>query len=282
MRFISLKFIAVLVITSLACQLSLDLPVTRPGDTQTVTLNENVDTDDTARVMIGMGGGTLNISGGGQSLVDGTIAYNLAEWEPIVERSSSAVRIQQEIRTIPIPQTGQSMLNQWDLRLGSTPMELEINAGAHDGTLDLSGVPLRRFDFTGGASNTTIRFDTPNPERMDILDFRTGASNIQIIGLGNANVDQMAFTGAAGDYTLDFSGEAQADSLVEISGAVGNMTIIVMSGQAVQINLTGGLRDVQTEGNWQTGEDVYTIAGSGPNLTINVEMNVGRLNLIAR
>jgi hypothetical protein len=35
------------------------------------------------------------------------------------------------------------MKNEWDLKLGSAPMDLVISAGAYDGTIELGGLALK-------------------------------------------------------------------------------------------------------------------------------------------
>ena len=48
--------------------------------------------------------------------------------------------------------------------------------------------------------------------------------------------------------------------------------------------MTGGLRDIDLEGEWtkESEGDIYTTAGSTPLLSINVEMSVGNLELAIR
>ena len=276
------KLIAILVITSLACTFNVDVPTSRPGEVQTLTLAEQEPVPGgAARVEIAMGGGTLNLSGGGANLVNGTIEYNLSDWEPVITRTKNTVRIEQDIDAIPIPDTGNEMVNRWNLQLGNTPMELDIDAGAYEGTINLSGVPLLGLDIDGGASSAEVRFDTPNPQTMSTFNFNTGASNVNLYGLSNANFSRMAFSGAAGDYLLDFSGQSQQDAIVDVAGAVGKVSIQVPAGRAARVSVTGGLSDVNTNGGWQGSDNTYTLTGSGPNLTINVDMAVGQLELVS-
>jgi hypothetical protein len=99
------------------------------------------------------------------------------------------------------------VVNVWDSG-GNVPMNLTVSAGAYDATMDLSGLPIRRFTVQDGASEVEIRFDAVNPEDMDRLSYQTGASEIKFIGLANANFDEMNFDGGAGKYSFDFSGDA--------------------------------------------------------------------------
>jgi hypothetical protein len=277
-----LKLVWILAAVSLACTVSFDLPASRTGDTQTMTVNESAPSGDPARLDIEMGGGELNITGGGSGLVSGTIEYNIADWEPTIERSGDTVRIAQEVESVPIPDNG-NLINRWELRLGNTPMFLTVQAGAYEGTINLSGVPLTGFEITGGASDSEIRFDSPNPENMDTFDLETGASNVEVYGLGNANVSVVTITSGAGDYVIDFGGELQRSMMADITGAVGELRIVVPSGTLAEVNVTGGLRDIDLQGEWTKAEDgdIYSTSGSGPQLSIDVEMSVGNLELVS-
>jgi hypothetical protein len=283
MKLYFLRIIAVLALVSMSCTISFNLPATSPGELRTATIDEPMpDTDAAVQMRIEMGGGTLQISGGSASLVSGTIEYNMTEWQPEVNRDGNTVRIGQNVRSMPIPRRGSNIVNRWDLQLGSAPLDLQIDAGAYEGTLDLSGVPLTRLGINSGASNAVIRFDTPNPERLAFMEFRTGASNVEVFGLGNANFSELRFRGAAGNYTLDFAGEFAEPARAVIEGAVGDMTIFIPSGQPVQATVTGGLRNIRTEGEWQISDNVYTTGNGDALLEITINMSVGNLRLISQ
>lgn len=283
MKIMILRLIAVFAIVSMACSFNVNLPSANLIETQSVTIDEAAPENGSARVEIRMGGGTLELSGGSSALVSGTIEYNVEGWEPRVERSGDSVRIRQSFRNAPLPNRRDEIINHWDLQLGDTPVDLDIEAGAYNGTLDLSGIPITRLEINSGASSSEVRFDSPNPESMSSLTYQTGASNVSLTGLSNANFSTMDFTGAAGDYTLDFSGEIQQEATVNIQGAVGDVELIVPAGRPVNVELTGGLSDIDIQGDWQrNGNDNYTTSGSGPVLNINIEMSIGTIKLISQ
>ena len=271
----------VLGLASLACNININVPASQTGETQTLTINEAAPGGSPARVEIAMGGGELNINGGGQNLVTGQIDYNLAEWQPEITRTGDTVRIAQEAKTIPIPGNEQ-MVNRWEIQLGNTPMELDVQAGAYDGTLNLSGVPLVNLEVNGGASNSEVRFDSPNPQVMESFSYETGASNVELIGIGHASPSVFTFRCGAGDYLIDFSGQPQRAITANITGALGNLDVVVPAGTSVVVNLTGDLQDVNLEGGWTQENDRYLAAGSEPGITINLEMSLGQLDLIIK
>jgi len=228
-----------------------------------------------------MGAGELNLTGGAAGLVEGTIEYNIDEWKPLIEKRENYFRLYQE--NVESLSFKTDITNQWDLKLNSeVPLDLEVNAGAYEGDLDLSGLRLRSLEVTDGASKVEVRFTTPNPETMSRLSYRTGASDVTLEGLANANFQEMEFESGAGNYTLDFSGELKQDANVTIRSGVSQVTVIIPAGMRAQVESEGALNDVDLDGDWTNQGDRYQTEGAGPLLTIQVDMGVGRLNLVKR
>ena len=88
-------------------------------------------------------------------------------------------------------------------------MDLTIAAGAYEGNLELGGLALKSLTVKDGASHVDLSFPEPNQTEMSILRYETGASDVKLTGLANANFSTLTFSGGAGNYTLDFSGELQ-------------------------------------------------------------------------
>lgn len=277
-----LIIIAALAMAALACDISLpNVPRLQTIPTETLVVAEPLPDGETADVELRLGAGELNLSGGGEGLISGEIQYNVAEWKPTVTRDGNRVRIEQgRADSGNIGITEGNVINEWNLKLGNKPLRLEIDAGAYRGELDLSGVPLRRLDIADGASTSTVKFESVNPEEMSELRYTTGASTVTLEGLANANFARMRFEGGAGTYTLDFSGELQRDATVTIQAGICSLKIIVPEGTPARINRSGALTTVNTEGRWSVDGDTYEKSGDGPMLTINVELGAGTLTLV--
>jgi len=272
----------ILVIITLACNATLPVARMQTGETQTLTVNEPVPQGSApAQVSITMGAGKLQIAGGATGLVEGTVKYNVADWKPSVSRQGSAVTITQGTNfSNQLPP--QNVVNDWQLKLGQTPLDLIINAGAYDSTLTLGGIPLTGLTINDGASNSNISFAAPNPVRMQRLVYKTGASTVSISGLANANIAEMSFEGGAGSYTLDFSGQLQQATNVHISSGVSDVKLIVPSTTACKVVMTGAMNSVNTQGAWTVSDKTYSLPGQGPQLNITVELGVGSLELVAQ
>ncbi len=277
--------VAALAAASLACDININVPDVRhvqTGPEQTITVDEPAPAGESGTVELQMGAGTLDLRGGGTGLISGEIRVNIDEWVPTITRDGDSVTIAQGNSEGGFP-TGDDVINRWDLTLGDTPLDLIVRAGAYSSNIDLGGVPLRSLNIDDGASSSTVTFSAANPETMSRLDYDTGASTVTLTGLANANAERITFSGGAGTYTLDFTdGELQRDVDVDISVGVCTLTVIVPDGTPVTVTTDNALSSIDTDGSWGVNRDTYTTSGSGPAITINIDMGVGSLNLISK
>jgi hypothetical protein len=161
-------------------------------------------------------------------------------------------------------------------------MNLTINAGAYQGRMELGGLSLQSLKVSDGAADVELSFSQQNQVPMDTLRYDTGASQVKLLGLGNANVDTLVFKGGAGDYTLDFSGELSRDLNVTIDSGVSSVKVIVPQGVSARLFFDGGLSNIDINGSWEKSGNQYTLSGSGPMITINVNLGAGNLVLSNR
>jgi hypothetical protein len=232
-------------------------------------------------IVFKMTSGRFILTPDGQDLVNGSIKYNVEQWEPEFNRRDNYFEIRQvnPFRLTGIPLG--DIENIWELALNdSLPLNLTIEGGASENDFDLSGLNLTRLRIIQGASDTTLRFDTPNPGIMEDLTFTTGASSAKIYGLGNANFKRLTMSSGAGDYTLDFTGTLSWDALVDIKAGVSNISIIIPSGMRAMVINKGTVSNVNTQGTWLVTDQTYTTLNEGYTLTINLDMSVGNVNLI--
>lgn len=270
------------ILVSAGCTFTVNVPATTVGETQTLTINEAIPTGASpAELTIEMGAGELFLSGGSDKWVTGTVDYNITEWKPLITRNENSLKIaprSNQVWNIPTSK----VVNKWDLKLGSLPMALTINAGAYKGAIDLTGLSITSLEINDGASEGKVRFDEPNPVEMDKLVYRTGASSISLIGLSNANFRKMTFDGGAGNYTLDFSGTLARDTEVTIKAGVSNVDLIIPADMNVKVEVNGGVNSIRPTGPWMVNGTTYSLENNGPLLTVVVDMGVGNLNLIQK
>jgi N-terminal domain of toast_rack, DUF2154 len=274
----------VLALAVMACSININIPVTSitPGPTVTDQINVPLPAgaSDHVDLSLAFGAGTLNLHPGSSEVVSGTAIYNIADFKPTVTASGSNVSIEQgNWKMNGIPTNFSNYKNEWDLSLGTTPLNLDIQAGAYHADYEFGGLALTSLSVKDGAAETKLDFNAPNTASMSMLRYETGASNVSLTGLGNANFSNLDFSCGAGNYTLDFSGALQQAGNVHVKTGVSNMTLVIPTGVSAQITVTGGLSNVSHDSGWSKSGNVYTQSGSGPQLTFAVEIGAGNLTL---
>ena len=277
----NIKIIAaifVLALASLACGFTIDLPErARVGPEVEEAITVPDPKSDEAQLGLSFGAGDLTISTGAKNLVDGTALYNVRDLKPEITTSNDEIEIRQgPFESIP-PFDG--MKNQWDLKLGKSPMDLTIAAGAYDGNLELGGLALKSLAIQDGASNVTLSFSEPNLVEMSTFSYTTGASDVTMEGLANANFKTFLFNSGAGDYTLNFSGEMQRDATVSIDTGFSDLTLIIPKSLNAVVTIDSALADINLDKGWSQRNNVYSQDGGDYTLTIVINMGAGNINI---
>lgn len=247
--------------------------------TQTISVPPPADPSKPVDVTLRLGAAEVAVGAYAARLVDGSVQYNVQEFQPSVSTSGSKVDI---IQTVPNGTLPKGLVNKWNLRFGSTvPMNLSIQAGAYKGTWELGSVRLQSLKWEEGASQSTIAFSQPNPDKMDVFNFKTGASTVKLTGLANLNFAEMVFQGDAGSYTLDFGGKLKRSANAEIKTAASTMTVTVPVGTSARINLKSKVSNIKTVGSWTTSGTTYTTGkeDAADKLTVNIDIGAGQLTL---
>ena len=274
----------VVALVTLACGINIDLTdtdiKTGPTQTEVITVPFLDSATETAEVTLAFGAGKLNINPGGtDALISGIATFNVADFRPELTIEGNDIRLEQgDLDLNGIPSFSRDLVNEWDLVIGNAPLDLEINAGAYSGSYELGGLSLKRLEISDGAAEVQVSFSEPNPVEMSLFKYSTGASNITLEGLGNANISQLIFRSGAGAYTLDFSGDLTRDIEVTIESGVSSITIIVPEG-AHAVLTSNGLLSITATGDWEEDGNTYTVVGEGPTITIEVDMGAGNLIL---
>ena len=104
-------------------------------------------------------------------------------------------------------------------------LEVSVKAGVIN--LDLGGIPLRNFSVDSWASETTIRFDEPNPKQLGYLKVDVNIGEVLIEKLGNANFRDAIIDGGIGEVTVDLNGEySKGEHSVTVDMEIGEVEII--------------------------------------------------------
>ena len=268
--------ILILSLASIACGFSVSLPEgPKAGPEVTESITVTAPDEKETRLSLSFGAGKLILSPGAKNLVDGTIVYNVEDLKPEIIENGNEIEIRQgDFKNLP---PFKDMKNEWDLKLGDMPMDLVISAGAYDGTIELGGLSLTSLEVKDGASNVDLSFSKPNPVEMSILRYATGASDVTLTGLANANFSTLTFSGGAGNYTLNFSGKLKQDAVATIDSGFGNLTLIIPEGMNARVTVEGAAVNINHGSGWSQNGGAYTQEGEGFTLTIVVKMAAGNL-----
>ncbi len=272
--------IAILALASMACGFNIDIPeVPKPGPEVVDDINVKTPKADDVSLKLSFGAGEIKLSPGASQLVEGTATYNYSAFKPEVNTDGGDIAIQMsdvDFKTFP---NFNDLKNEWDFKLGDTPMDLNIESGAYDGTFEFGGLALENLTIQDGAANVALSFSEPNLSEMSTFRYETGASNVKMTGLANANFSLMDFSSGAGDYTLDFSGELQRDASIKISSGLSNIIVIVPEGVNAVVTVDSGASNVSAGSNWSMKGNVYMQEGEGPTLTFVIEIGAGNVTL---
>ena len=270
--------ILVLALASLACGFDINLPdKVQPGPDVEESITVAASGADETRLTISFGAGELTLSPGAKNLVEGTAVYNYSQLKPEIVESDGSVEIKQgDFKNLI---NVNDLHNEWDLQLGESPIDLRINAGAYEGRYELGGLSLTSLTVKDGAANVELSFSEPNKTKMSVLRYETGASSVTLSGLANANFSTLIFSGGAGGYDLDFSGELQDDATINIKAGAGDVHLIIPEGVNADVTVEGAFIDIKHSSGWSQNGNNYAQNGDGPTLTIIVEMAAGNLTL---
>jgi hypothetical protein len=166
---------------------------------------------------------------------------------------------------------------KWDLRFSDAlPVSLDIELGVGNGDFDLTGLQVKDFNLSTGASDVSVTFDKPNTSSIDNMHIETGVSKFYGRNLGNANFNHFRFEGGVGAYTLDFSGNLNHEVDVDVEVGLGALTIIVPQNigarvlfQESWVSRLDTDRDFKPSGRDQFDTDNYNSAAGKMNIRID-------------
>jgi hypothetical protein len=204
------------------------------GENRVIPLGEV----DLLKVTIKFGVGKLGLISGEEDVFEGNFQYDKSILKPNIRYEilgeTGILSLSQSIKkelNLSFPQK-----NIWNLKLPSgVPLQLYINTATYGGDIDLTNLLIENFYLNSGASQTNIVFNQPNLIDLKNINIKTGASSIKMLGLANANFDEMNFTGGAGSYTFDFSGNLTKKSKVNIDAGAAKIILKIPSAIGTKI-----------------------------------------------
>lgn len=117
---------------------------------------------------------------------------------------------------------------KWYLRFSDAiPVSFDIELGVGKGDFDLSGLQVKDFTLSTGASEVNLSFEEKNKCTIDNISIEAGVCKFTGRNLGNADFKRFQFAGGVGSSLLDFSGKLEREVDVDIEVGLGVLTIVV-------------------------------------------------------
>jgi len=239
---------------------------------------------DSATVEVLFGAGELTIEAGtSDQLLSGRFRYNVERWAPQIAFEDGTLTIEQGSTRQDWGVPTGNVHNEWDLEFSpQIPLKMDLEVGAGDGRLDLTGLQLEKLGLKLGAGDFEVRFDEPNEARMSQFTLDAGASKLEVTGIGNASPERMKVQGGVGDITLDFSGAWPRSGDVQVTAGIGSVTLRLPDNVGVQVETEGGLTTVEVSGLQRSGNayvnDVF--GETETELHIQITTGIGSVRLI--
>ncbi|HET6681835.1 MAG TPA: LiaF domain-containing protein [Gemmatimonadaceae bacterium] len=167
-----------------------------------------------------------------------------------------------------------------DLGRGAA-IDLDLDLGAVQADLDLGGLRLSRVHMSSGASDSHLRFSSPNPVHMSSLEVQVGAAELTMERLADANTGLVRVSSGLGSVDLDFSGTWQRDIALQLEVALGSVRIRVPRSVGVSVEHSRFLGRFDTTGLEKRGDRWVTpdFDAASYKLVIRAHTAIGKLSL---
>jgi hypothetical protein len=155
----------------------------------------------------------------------------------------------------------------------AVPISFDIELGLGEADIDMSGLNVKDFDLSTGASSVRLAFNEPNKNVIETMTIEAGLSKFKAMGLGNANFKRLRFEGGVGKYSLDFHGNLGKEVDVDAEVGMGTLVIVIPSNIGARVIYEKNwITDLDIDDDFaEQGEDVYQ--------TSNYATAAGRINL---
>jgi hypothetical protein len=163
----------------------------------------------------------------------------------------------------------------------AVPVDLDLELGAVEADLELSGLRVGQLHVESGASDAQLRFSTPNAERMRSLDLEVGAASLKASGLANANAPEIRVQAGVGGVELDFGGPWTQDVDLTVRVALGGVKIMVPSDVGVRVEAQKFLASFDSRGLTKRGNAYFSDnwESAAHHLTIRSKTTFGSLRV---
>lgn len=228
-------------------------------DWRDVTSFRQRSSENRLDVHVRYGAGELVIRPGGSGeLYRVSLRYDSDVFDPVTRYDSGYLEVGVEGRGKGI-KVRNTEAGEMRLQLSpDVPLDMNLDFGAGEADVDLSGLRIANLDVETGASDTRIRFSHPNPVKCERIKVAMGAAAFAAEGLANSNCPDMTVEGGVGDLTLEFDGRWEQDIDAEITMALGSVTLVIPEDVGVRVDKDTFLTDFEPSGFSRSGDTFYS------------------------
>jgi hypothetical protein len=228
----------ILLATAFALTCSCVISSRAPGPVRSETKTVDLDKTEMTRVEIRMGAGEMQLSGGATRLFEGDFRYSESVGRPEVRYEATGFRGRLSVDSHS--SSGLALgevTNIWNLRLNeSKPIDLQVNLGAGESTLDLTRLSLRSLEVRVGAGQ--LRLNLGGEYKHDFegrIHGGVGEADITLPKTAGVSVDVKGGIGEVrapglsrnGDrYVNAAFGKAPVSIRLEVRGGIGQINLI--------------------------------------------------------
>lgn len=228
-----------------------------PPQYQTVSVNRARSGESELTVRVKFGGGKFTLLPlDGDALYRASLTYDARRFSPVLDYDAERRRLE---LGVGVERFGGKMdleEQRLDVALGrGVPIDLSLELGAVQSTIELGGLSLSRVDLATGASETTVTVSDANPAACSRFTLQMGAAKLNVNGLANSRCTSFNVSGGAGEFTLDFTGDWGDVTAVrlELKVGMGSVKLRFPEGAGVELAMDKFLVDFSGPGFVQTG-----------------------------
>ena len=260
---------------------------------QTLTQARRVSGEEQLRVHVEHGAGDLHIhpAGAGQ-LYRVALRYDEDMFSPLVRYTASASILHVTMESIN--RRGHNRDFNWDDEDAQTldlqltpdvPLALSVRFGAGRADVDLGGLNIQTLEVQTGASESRLRFDTPNAGLCSRMELKVGAAEFRATGLGNARCAAITLEAGVGDILLDLTGDLPEgfDGTVSVHMGLGGLEIQVPEHLGVRLNVRRFLASVERVGFIREADGAWVTPNwneATRKVTLNIRAVLGSIEIV--
>lgn len=214
----------------------------RAQEWRNVTSARQAQGERSLSVAVEYGGGDLRVRPAASGLLYRMqMRYDERQMRPVTAYDRPSGRLRLGVESVRRNQRANRGGNASVELAPGVPTDLSLEFGAGEADLELGGLSLRSVDLSTGASDTEVRFGTPNRVQAGTVRVASGASRLRMRGLGNARAERFVLDGGVGEAMLEFDGAWARNASLNVEMGLGSLTLRFPRSLGVRIEREGFL-----------------------------------------